>query len=119
MTDRADADLAVGGTRRLRGRVGPADRAAGILAAVGHPARLRILSLLLEGPAVYRAVEKVTGLRAGPLYHHINQLRLAGLIRPKQRDLYELTRGGRNVALIAALLAKLAKDSRARPTPRC
>jgi len=76
------------------------------------------LWLLLQGPTVYRAVQRATKLLPGPLYHHINQLRLAGLILPKQRDLYELTRGGRNVVLVAATLNKLAKAGRARPVSR-
>jgi DNA-binding HxlR family transcriptional regulator len=85
------------------------------LAAVGHPQRLAILGTLLDGPAVYRALQHITGLKVGPLYHHINQLRLAGLIMPKQRDLYELTRGGRNLILAAAALGQLISDTRRRP----
>jgi predicted transcriptional regulator len=73
-----------------------------------------ILQLLLDGPATYRALQKATGLAAGPLYHHVNQLRLAGLILPKQRDLYELTRGGRNLYMIALTLAPLTGDRRRR-----
>jgi len=119
LVDRADATV-VSTAKGIETR-----RASGIvkdtayrLAAVGHPKRLAILALLLEGPAVYRAVQKKTSLRPGPLYHHVNQLRLAGLIRPKERDLYELTRGGRNVVLIATALSKLAKDGRSRPALR-
>jgi len=70
---------------------------------------------LLEGPAVYKSLSKVTGLGAGPLYHHINCLRLAGLIRPPQRDVYELTRGGRNMILLVMALDKLGADLRRRP----
>ncbi len=83
--------------------------------ALGHAQRLRILQRLLDGPATYQAVRRATGLKVGPLYHHINHLRLAGLIRPKQRDLYELTRGGRNLTLGAILLGSLARDRRQRP----
>jgi predicted transcriptional regulator len=74
-----------------------------------------VLLKLLEGPATYRALAKATRLRAGPLYHHIAQLRLAGLVRPKERDLYALTRGGRNALLAALTIPRLAKDKRARP----
>lgn len=87
------------------------------LAAVGHEQRLRLLGKLLEGPATYRSLQKVTKLKAGPLYHHVNQLRLAGLILPKQRDLYELTRGGRNLVLVAMALGSLIRDTRRRPCP--
>jgi len=85
------------------------------LAALGHSIRLQILETLLVGPAVYRTLQKVTGLKAGPLYHHVNQLRLSSLILPKQRDLYELTRAGRNLILFALALEPFLKDRRRRP----
>lgn len=88
---------------------------AGTLAAAGHVARLRILDLLLAGPATYRALQRCTGCKVGPLYHHVHHLRLAGLILPKERDLYDLTRGGRNVMLCARALETLALDRRPRP----
>ncbi len=92
-----------------------AARTAQAFSAVGHAMRLRILLKLLEGPATYRSMQKTTKLKAGPLYHHINQLRLSGLILPKQRDLYELTRGGRNLMLIAMAAGPLITDPRRRP----
>jgi predicted transcriptional regulator len=73
------------------------------------------MAKLLEGPVTYRGLQKVTRLKAGPLYHHINQLRLANLILPKQRDLYELTRGGRNLILTAMAAGPLIRDKRRRP----
>ena len=85
------------------------------LAAMGHPVRIKILTMLLDGPGVYRSLQKVTGLKPGPLYHHVNQLRLAGLIGPKERDLYELTRAGRNLLMVTLAVEPLLKDSRLRP----
>ncbi len=100
------------------GRVGRvATHTCRALAAVGHSARAGIMGKLLEGPCTYRALQRVTGLKAGPLYHHVNQLRLAGLILPKQRDLYELTRGGRNLIVAVVLVGPLIKDARRRPVP--
>jgi len=90
---------------------------ADVLTAVASVHRVRMLAKLLEGPATYRALQKVTGLKAGPLYHHVAQLRLAGLMGPKQRDLYDLTRGGRNLALAVMNLPRLARDHRPRPQP--
>ncbi|MBI4717811.1 MAG: winged helix-turn-helix transcriptional regulator [Planctomycetes bacterium] len=90
-------------------------RVCGAFAAAGHPQRATILRMLLDGPATYRALRRVTRAKAGPLYHHINQLRLAGLLRPKQRDLYELTRGGRNLLLVLAVAARVIRDRRRRP----
>jgi DNA-binding HxlR family transcriptional regulator len=103
------------GDNRRRGvcaRLAP--RVCAAFTALGNSARVVILQLLLDGPATYRALQKATGLAAGPLYHHVNQLRLAGLILPKQRDLYELTRGGRNLYMIAMTLAALTGDRRRR-----
>jgi DNA-binding HxlR family transcriptional regulator len=82
---------------------------------LGHVLRAKIVRKLLEGPATYQALKRLTKLKVGPLYHHVNQLRLAGIILPKQRDLYELTRGGRNLILAAMALAPLTRDLRRRP----
>ena len=119
--DRVEVSQAWGPRRRStrRGekrRISTVDSATiRALAALGHPQRVRILCSLLEDPGTYRSLKRVTRLKAGPLYHHINQLRLAGLIRPKQRDLYALTRGGRNVVLISAVMGKAIRDTRPRP----
>ena len=87
------------------------------LGAFGHAGRVGLLAKLLEGPATYRSLQRVTRLKPGPLYHHINQLRLAGLILPKQRDLYELTRGGRNLILAVMVVGGVIGDARRRPQP--
>lgn len=88
-----------------------------VLAALGHVDRVRILTKLLSGPGTYQAIQRVTGLKAGPLYHHVRELREAGLLMPKERDLYELTRAGRNAILSAAAMAPMLKDMRRRPLP--
>ena len=85
------------------------------MAAAGHEVRAKLMLKLLDGPATYCALKRATKLEAGPLYHHINQLRLAGLILPKQRDLYELTRGGRNLILAMMVLDHAVHDRRRRP----
>ncbi|MEE9297147.1 MAG: winged helix-turn-helix domain-containing protein [Phycisphaerae bacterium] len=95
-----------------KGRVG---KSAAMLAALAHPVRLGILVKLLQGPASYRALQECTGVKAGPLYHHVNQLRLGSLVMPKRRDLYAMTRGGRNALLVSLVLPSLVKDRRARP----
>lgn len=103
----------VGGLARANGEaLADMCRALGTL---GHVQRVRIMLKLLEGPATYRALERATRIKVGPLYHHINQLRLSGLILPKQRDLYELTRGGRNLVLAALVAGPLARNTRRRP----
>ncbi|RME40954.1 MAG: ArsR family transcriptional regulator [Planctomycetota bacterium] len=94
-------------------RLGPA--VCRVLAAVGHPQRARILAKLLEGPATYRVLQDATRLAAGPLYHHIRELREAGLLTPKQRDRYALTRGGRNAILLVLAGGRLLTDRRRCP----
>lgn len=103
------------GGAKGRGAAGHVQRAARALAAVGHVQRLKIMLKLIEGPATYQALQRATRLRAGPLYHHVNQLRMAGLILPKQRDLYESTRGGRNLILLVMAAEASIKDARRRP----
>ncbi len=100
---------AVGRLKRILPRMAPT------LAALGHADRARIVAKLLEGPATYRALQSLTKMKAGPLYYHLGELRSAGLILPKQRDLYELTRGGRNLALVMAATESLVRDRRRRP----
>jgi len=90
------------------------EKTARTLAALGHPQRLKLLAALLKGPAIYRALARATELKVGPLYHHINQLRLTGLILPKERNLYELTKAGRSVAMLAGAIGVLGKHGRLR-----
>jgi DNA-binding HxlR family transcriptional regulator len=88
-----------------------------VLSALGSVHRLAILAQLLEGPATYRSLQHRTRLKAGPLYHHVNQLRLTNLVGPKSRDTYVLTRAGRNALLLMLSLRPLLKDARPRPVP--
>jgi predicted transcriptional regulator len=79
------------------------------LAAAGHRQRLAILFKLLYGAASYRVLQAWTGMKVGPLYHHLNQLRLAGLVESRSRNVYCLTRSGQNVALGCIALAPLLR----------
>lgn len=110
--------VAAGGKRATRGRTLATkqriDRVSAVCAALGHPLRMAILVRLFEGPATYRDLQGHTRLAAGPLYHHVNQLRLAGLILPKKRDRYAMTRGGRNAMLVALAMTPLTRDERSR-----
>lgn len=91
---------------------------SGILGAVGNPHRLRILLELLAGPTTYQGMKDTIGLKAGPFYHHINHLRLAGLISGKSRDLYMLTKSGRNVILASIAMSDLTNDPAPRSLPK-
>lgn len=81
-------------------------------AALGHAARLQILFRLLAGPANYRQLRDITSLQVGPLYHHIRQLRLSGLIRPPRRDTYELTKTGRIMTMLARACSPIIRRTR-------
>jgi DNA-binding HxlR family transcriptional regulator len=94
----------LGARLRRSVRVG---RTARILGVLGSRHRLRILGALAGGGATYRGLVKTTGLAAGPLYHHVNQLRLAGLVRPKERDLYEITPKGTRCLLMAVAMGRM------------
>ncbi len=82
---------------------------ASLMTGLANPHRLAILHNLLQGPANYRHLRSATQLKAGPLYHHISELRLAGLIGPKARDTYELTELGNRLTVLSVLLPKLAR----------
>jgi len=86
-----------------------ADSMAAILAAMGHVQRLRIMLKLLGGDATHKLLSKETGLKPGPLYHHIRELRSAGMIGPKIRDLYTLSDTGRRVLLTILAMWKACK----------
>jgi len=88
--------------RRFDGRA-----LAALLTGVAHAQRLAILGELLRGSATYAQLVKATGQASGPLYHHINKLRLSGVVRPAARDLYELTPLGEDVTLALMALGKL------------
>ena len=89
---------------RLRRKIRP-ERIAGLLNVLGSTHRIRVLMTLAGGGATYQHLVKATKLKAGPLYHHVNQLRLAGLVRPRERDLYEITPKGTRALLMAAGMA--------------
>jgi DNA-binding transcriptional ArsR family regulator len=86
--------------------VDPADLAR-ILAAIAHPQRLTILFRLLACEATHQVLARATGLKAGPLYYHLRELRAAGLIGPKVRDLYILTPIGTRLVLAAIAAGRL------------
>lgn len=108
---RAETALGAPGTKkgRTRGPVATKERAgrwAGVLAALGHPVRMRLVCLLLDGPATYEELTTTAGMRSGPLYFHIQQLRQAGLIAPRQRDRYELSRTGLAMGMLVKALLR-------------
>ncbi|MFG1945452.1 ArsR/SmtB family transcription factor [Nonomuraea sp. NPDC048826] len=65
---------------------------AAVLAAAGHPARLRILQLLAQGPrAVADLQSELSSASQGQLYHHLKTLGSAGLVEQPERGVYRVT----------------------------
>lgn len=100
--------------KKLVQRCNPRETAA-LLASMSNPHRLVILHRLLQGSATYRQLQATCKLKAGPLYHHVSSLRLAGLVGPKTRDCYELTEVGLRLTLLSVLVPKLARAKGKRP----
>lgn len=56
---------------------------ARVLAALGHPQRLALLKAILARPgSAAELIERVGLTSTGQIYHHLNTLQAAGLIRP-------------------------------------
>ncbi|WP_049568805.1 ArsR/SmtB family transcription factor [Nonomuraea sp. SBT364] len=69
----------------------PAAPLAAVLAAAGHPARLRILQLLLAGPRPIADLQGELALASqGQLYHHLKTLASAGLVEQPERGVYRV-----------------------------
>jgi len=92
-------------------RASPPQRVADLMAVLSHPQRVILLGKLLEGEATHKLLGRQTGLKAGPLYHHLRELRSAGLIGPKVRDLYVITRIGKRAFLAALAFERLCRGA--------
>lgn len=97
--------------RKLVQRVNPQEIAS-LMASMASVHRIVILHRLLQGSAGYKELQRASKLKAGPLYHHVASLRLAGLIGPKARDTYELTELGVRLAVLTAMIPKLVRAKR-------
>lgn len=74
-------------------------------AALGHPLRLAILRLLLDGErTVAQLVDELALSSTGIAYHHLNQLQGAGWITSPQRGAWTL-RASRIVPLMTIVIA--------------
>lgn len=81
----------------------PPGRVAGLMAALAHPARVRIVQSLLAGPADRSALS--TGLddpSVGQLSHHLKELLAAGVAHQPRRGTYAIA-PARVVPLLALL----------------
>jgi len=81
--------------------------------AMANPRRVAMLKAIFTGAGSYARLAETLGLRAGPLYHHVRELRLAGLLELAQRDTYRLTEYGKYALLLACLTQSLLSSVRA------
>lgn len=75
--------------------------------AMANPRRVAMLKAIFTGAGSYAQLSETLGLKAGPLYHHVRELRLAGLLKLAQRDTYRLTEYGKYALLLACLSESL------------
>lgn len=66
--------------------------AAALMAAIGHPQRLRMVLLLAQQPtSVTAMVERLSLRTTGAAYHHINVLMNNGIVAQPERGTFALT----------------------------
>lgn len=76
-----------------------------VLAALGHPVRLRLLRAIVHGRRTKADLEQLEGLgTTGQLYHHLKTLEAAGWVRVLERGTYGVP-GERVIPLLAILAA--------------
>lgn len=88
------------------------DRLATLAAAAGHPARIRVLSLLAESGRSAHELGTALGLTGGPLHHHLHDLLHAGLIYRPERSRYEITPDGIRLFLSLAAMVHRRKGEK-------
>jgi DNA-binding transcriptional ArsR family regulator len=78
-----------------------------VLAALGHPARARIVRSLLAGGALGTAdLQEAAGLGStGQLYHHLRSLTYCGLVEQDARGSYRVAPGAVVPALVLLVAA--------------
>ncbi|MCU1532415.1 MAG: transcriptional regulator, ArsR family [Arthrobacter sp.] len=67
---------------------------AELFKCMGHPSRIRLLEMLVDGPVAVSRLREVTGLEPSNLSQHLGMLRRQRLIVPSRRDgrlFYELS----------------------------
>jgi hypothetical protein len=78
----------------MAGGVVLSDTKADLFKSMGHPARILILEMLVDGPVAVSRLRDDTGLEASNLSQHLGILRRQRLIVPSRKDgrlFYELS----------------------------
>ena len=85
--------------------------------AIAHPVRLRILSMLREGPLCGCQISAVVKLAASTVSEHISELKKAGLVAEKKDGRwveFRLAASGTDEAILSALFSELDSDPEVR-----
>ncbi len=69
-------------------------QASKLVKASAHPARLKVMALLAEGPREFGALQADVGLSKTALANHMNQMVEMGLVGRRERGRYILTEDG-------------------------
>lgn len=95
------------------------ERAAGLFRAMGDPARLRILHLLLRGEVCAGEIVAATGEKFSTVSQRLRVLRTEGLVS-RRRDgshVYYVLADGHVKTLVANALAHASELDEAKPNP--
>lgn len=85
--------------------------------AIAHPVRLRILSMLREGPLCGCQISAVVKLAASTVSEHLSELKKAGLVAEKKDGRwveFRLAASGSAEAILSALFSDLDSDPEVR-----
>ncbi len=80
------------------------DAIAKLFGAFGHPHRVAIIKAIFSGAGRYADLRERVPLKPGPMYHHLKELRLAGVLADGPRDVYALTPAGRDALILTCCL---------------
>ena len=88
----------------------PLNRAVQIHKAIAHPVRLRILSMLEDGPLCGCQISAIVKLAASTVSEHLSELRRAGLVAEKKEGRWVEYRLAESDEPLVSALRDIASD---------
>ncbi len=82
------------------------DEAALLMKAAAHPARIKVLTRLLQGARSHAQLMDATSLSKTAVSNHLHQLVHRGLVERVSRGQYQLTPEGKDLAMASAALTR-------------
>lgn len=89
-----------------------AEATSRLLNGLAHRARLSLATAIFLGSHTHRLLAQASGLKTGPLYHHLRELQRAGIIESTDRNSYGLTEAGARLLLVAVAFGSGSNGSR-------